>query len=107
MSLPLPPEPEDVKAFIKEVRSRFSEAGASGDDIDWDSLAVWYLNKLPSYLWKYWKECLEKRGYSWQRFLKVIKLHTNDAIRWAINEGVAWEDFVRNVMATLERYSRR
>jgi len=105
MNLPLPPEPEDIKAFTKEVRGKFKESWA-GDDIDQDSLAVWYLNKIPSYLWKYWKSELEREGYTWQRFLKVIKLHTNDAVLWALDDRLSWNTFIENVAATLERYKR-
>ena len=105
MNLPFPPEPEDVKAFIREVRDRLRSTSTSGDDIDWDSLAVWYLSKLPSYLWRHWKISLEKCGYTWQRFLKVIKLHTNDAILWAINGELEWYEFLERVRKTLGRYS--
>ena len=106
MNLQTPPEPTDIKQFIKEVRSRASSGNVSGDDIDWDSLAVWYLNKLPSYLWRHWKGKLEKEGYTWQRFLKVVKLHTNDAIMWALTEKLSWEAFVQNIVLTLKRYSK-
>jgi len=102
MELSIPPEPKDIKEFIKRQRDKFSIP-----DVDHDSLAVWYLNKLPSYLWKHWKGELEKEGYTWQKFLKVIKLHTNDAVLWALNEELSWSDFIENVMATLKRYGKR
>lgn len=106
MNLRIPPEPKDVKLFIKEVRSRASAEVTSRNDIDWDSLAVWYLSKLPSYLWKQWKNELEKEGYTWQKFLKVIKLHTNDTVLWALKEEISWDVFAKRVMATLERYAK-
>ena len=105
MELRIPPEPRDIKAFIREVRGRLGASGVS-DDIDWDSLAVWYLNKLPSYLWRHWKTVLEGHGYTWQRFLKVIKLHTNDAVLWALSGELSWREFIENVATTLKRYAK-
>jgi len=101
----MPPEPKNIKLFIRGVRSRVSKGNISGDNIDWDSLAVWYLNKLPSYLWKYWKNELEKEGYTWQKFLKVLKLHTNDVILWALNEEINWKELLIRIRDTIERYS--
>ena len=47
--------------------------------IDWDSLAVWAGNRIPSYLWKKWKFELSGRGFTWPQFLKPISYLTRDA----------------------------
>ncbi|MEL9909032.1 MAG: hypothetical protein QXP97_06465 [Desulfurococcus sp.] len=51
-------EPIDIKEFIKQVRRGLNE----GDSVEYDSQAVWSLNKLPKYLWEGWKEELRKNG---------------------------------------------
>lgn len=99
-SLPTPPEPKDVRNRIIDV----SKILGPGDEIDWDSQAVWAFNALPKYLWENWGPQLKPMGFTWQRFLKLLKLHTNDMILWALREAMTWEDFVRGVIRTLERY---
>ena len=105
INLPEPPEPTDIKDFIKNIRIRLGP----DSDIDWDSLAVWYLNKLPSYLWRHWKSYLEPRGFSWQKFIKVLKYNTNDIISWALTDEITWSELISEIIRTLSRYitSRR
>ncbi|MEM1611279.1 MAG: hypothetical protein QXQ57_06510 [Sulfolobales archaeon] len=101
IDLPFPPEPRDIKEFMREQRKRLG----SSPDIDHDSLAVWYLNKFPSYLWEYWKPSLEAVGYTWQRFVKVLKYATNDIIEWALYDSIEWDELVKRLARILERYS--
>ncbi|WFO74941.1 hypothetical protein J4526_07665 [Desulfurococcaceae archaeon MEX13E-LK6-19] len=101
MDLPVPPEPKDIKIFIKEQRKRLGSA----PDIDYDSLAVWYLNKLPSYLWRHWKQVLESKGYTWQKFIKVLKYSTNDVIEWALYDKLEWNELVNRLSNILNRYA--
>jgi len=99
--LPIPPEPKEIKEFIKRHRERLS----SVPDINHDSLAVWYLNKLPSYLWRYWKYSLESMGYTWQKFVKVMKYATDDIIDWALYDNLEWGELVKKLSRLLERYA--
>jgi hypothetical protein len=101
IGLPIPPEPEEIKRFIREHRMRLQ----SEPDIDLDSLAVWYLNRLPSYLWGVWKKDLEDRGYTWQRFVKILRYATSDVIEWALYDNLEWEDLVYRLIKLLERYA--
>ena len=101
MDLPVPPEPKDIKMFIKEQRKRLGPES----NIDYDSLAVWYLNKLPSYLWKHWKIHLESKGYTWQRFVKVLKYSTSDIIEWALYDNLEWDKLVNRLAELLDRYA--
>jgi hypothetical protein len=95
--LKAPQEPVEVRRQILEARTRLGPSA----DIDWDSMAVWLGNRVPSYLWKHWKGELEERGFTWQRFLKVMKYRTDDALLWA--EGrTPWEAFVGKVVESLE-----
>ena len=106
MGLPVLPEPKDLKEFIKRVRSTVSE-DRELEEIDQDNLAVWYGNKLPKYLWNHWKDALKEMGYSWQKFLRVLKLHTEDFIAWALHDTLNWEELIQKVISTLVRYSRK
>ena len=102
MGLSIPKEPNDLKDLIKIIRSRLR----SGDDIEYDSLAVWSFNRLPKYLWEHWKEELKRKGISWQKFLKILKFHTNDIISWALRDELNWRDLVLKVIHTLTYYAK-
>jgi len=100
MELPVPPEPKEIKEFIKKQRGKLGSA----PDIDHDSLAVWYLNKLPSYLWRHWKSNLEDFGCTWQKFVKVVKYATDDIIDWALYDSLSWNELVKKLARLLKRY---
>jgi len=102
MELNVPPEPREIKESIKKYRSVMSSIPT---DIEYDSLAVWYNNKLSSYLWRHWKSVLESYGYTWQRFTKVIKHATEDIIEWALYDKLGWVELVKRLETLLERYS--
>jgi len=88
------PEPVEIKKQILELRSRMGPE----EDIDWDSLAVWYGNRIPGYLWTEcrWKTILGKRGFTWQRFLKLMRRHTTDMVSW-VRGRISWEEFVHRL----------
>jgi len=46
-------------------------------------------------------------GYTWQKFLRVLKLHTNDIILWALESKISWKELVSRITDTLRRYRRR
>lgn len=100
MSLRSLPEPTDIKELIKQVREGLDE----GENIEYDSQAVWSLNRLPKYLWNGWKEELRSMGVNWQTFLRILKLHTIDAIEWALRETITWEEFLNRVSKSIEHY---
>ncbi|MFQ6075347.1 MAG: hypothetical protein ACE5Z5_04325 [Candidatus Bathyarchaeia archaeon] len=100
----IPPEPKEIQKFILALRS---DLGPSGG-IDWDSLAVWAGNKIPQYLWNseikpqyLWKRELKKRGFTWQKFLRLMKYRTDDAILWTYGR-ISWNDFVKKVIESIE-----
>lgn len=100
MGLPVPKEPVEVKEFIKEVRSYLG----SGNDVKNDSLAVWSFNKLPKYLWNQWGGELRRRGITWQKFLRILRLRTEDMIEWALRESLSWEKLVKKIEKTINNY---
>ena len=91
----IPPEPTDIKDAMKELMEKMI-----GEPWDWQSLAVWYGNKLPQYLWtrQDWKSELTKKGWRWQSFLSLLSKHTHEIIRWA-NGEISWREFI-NVLET-------
>jgi hypothetical protein len=101
MGLPVPREPTEIKELITAVRARLG----TGDDIDWDSLAVWSFNRLPKYLWFCWKDELKERGITWQRFLRILRLRTADIIAWGLKNSLSWEELVKRLETTIENYS--
>lgn len=100
MGLSKLPEPFDIKEFIKKIREGLGE----GENLKYDSQAVWSLNKLPKYLWNGWKQELKRRGVGWQMFLRILRLHTIDAIEWALRGALSWEEFLNRVSKSVEQY---
>ena len=43
---------------------------------------------------------LREEGFTWQKFLKLMKYRTGDAILWA-NGRITWEDFMNNVLESI------
>jgi len=100
--LPLPPEPRHIRKHILAVRAQLGPSR----DVDWDSLAAWYGNRVPQYLWTHWKSHLGDKGLSWQGFLRLMKNHTDDVVLWADGK-LSWEDFLGKVAQSVEEPSRR
>jgi len=96
-------EPLDIKEFIRRVRADLG----GGNSIDRDALAVWTFNRLPKYLWDNWKAELKEMGIRWQLFLKVLKMHTDDFIKWALYDKMEWSEVVERVSSTLEQYAEK
>lgn len=94
--LEIPPEPEEIRQSILALRSRLGPSVG----IDWDSLAVWAGNRIPQYLWAKWKMELREEGFTWQKFLKLMKYRTGDAILWA-NRRITWENFMNKVLESI------
>jgi hypothetical protein len=101
MGLPLPEEPKGIKELIKAVRARLGDRGS----VDYDSLSVWAFNRLPKYLWGHWGDELKRRGITWQKFLKIMKLHTLDVVAWALHDELEWAELAKRIEHTIETYS--
>jgi len=95
----VPKEPEALKAQITIMRREMKKEVGMG--IDWWQWAVWYGNRLPSYLWGEWEEELKAKGYNWQKFLKLMSYHKHDMILWVKGE-ISWKDFVEKVVESLK-----
>ena len=95
MKLLIPPEPKKLKKqFILQMKDL---------ELKFDSLSLWFGNKLPSYIWKNggWSKPLKDEGYSWQSFLKILSLHKKDMIRWSKN-SISWRDLLLGIQDTIK-----
>ena len=97
MKLPVPKEPTEVKDWIRKIEGMTDKSGR----INWDSLNVWYGNKLPQYLWGEWKDTLKPKGFTWQKFLKLLG-HRTDAVLLWYKGSYTWEEFVRETIKLIE-----
>lgn len=95
--LKIPEESREIKKFIIAVRSQLGE----NTTINWDSMAVWAGNRIPQYLWKSWRNELSRKGFTWQKFLRLMKYRTDDAILWAYDR-ISWTEFVESVIKSIE-----
>ncbi len=95
MKLSIPPEPIMLKKQSKDQRKE--------REWDIDSLALWFGNRLPSYLWKEgkWSKPLKDEGYSWQNFLKILSLHKKEMIRWS-RDAISWKEFLLRLQDTIK-----
>ena len=92
--LTIPPEPVKTKTqILRNMKSL-------GSGANWDALALWYGNPVPTYLWQSWGTALKKQGLTWQNFLKKMKYRTEDALHWA-KGNMSWDDFTRKVIESL------
>ena len=91
-----PKEPLEVKDWIKSL-----EKHTSGPGIDWESLNVWYGNQLPKYLWKEWKNELKPQGFTWQKFLRLLKHRTDKIILW-YKGIIKWKELVEEFIDLIE-----
>jgi hypothetical protein len=97
MKLPIPEEPKEIKSWMESL-------GAShfiGPGIEWNPLIVWYGNRLPKYLWDSWKADLKPRGFTWQKFMKLMRYRTDISVLW-YKGALPWRDFVKGVIALIE-----
>ncbi|RLG73191.1 MAG: hypothetical protein DRO11_00375 [Methanobacteriota archaeon] len=99
MVMVVPEEPERLREEIRELMLRWRTEESA--DIDWDNLALWYGNKIPKYFWDNWKTELKKRGFTWQKFLKLMRYRTTDAMMWVLGDK-RWKEFVKTVREDVE-----
>jgi hypothetical protein len=96
-------EPVHIKNRIKQI----GKVMCSSNDANCHKVIVWSNNELVKYLWDAWSEKLKVHGYSWQKFLKILKLMTGDIILWAIKDSITWDELLNRVASILKAYSER
>ncbi|MEK7208081.1 MAG: hypothetical protein AAB699_00855 [Patescibacteria group bacterium] len=97
MSLHIPKEPQEVKAWIAHLES----LSGPSTDIKWENLNVWYGNKLPQYLWHEWKNELKPQGFTWQKFSRLLRMRTDKMVGWF--KGLnSWQTLAEDIRDLLE-----
>ena len=97
MKLQIPDEPKEIKKWMEYTASHdFISPG-----IEWDPLVVWYGNKLPKYFWDFWKDDLKARGFTWQKFLRLMHYRTDISVLWYKGE-LPWKKFAAGVIELIE-----
>jgi len=91
LNLSTPKEPVEIKEQIKTFHQKYRN-----DSIDWASLNVWFGNQLPKYLWQEWKDKLKPAGFTWQKFLKLLKYRTDKIILWSQGK-ITWKGLVKEI----------
>ena len=86
-----------MKRWIQEMRSKYMTGLGTGGDRS----VVWFGNKLPKYLWDAWKEALKPQGFTWQKFMKLLRYRTDISVLWS-RDLLPWDEFVQNVVALIE-----
>ncbi len=66
-------------------------------EIDLEALIIWYGNKLPQYLWNNWKDQLKIKGWTWQKFLKLLRYTEKETILWRKNK-ISWKDLINKII---------
>ncbi len=87
-------EPRHLKDGLKLLMS--TSSGAT---------AVWYGNKIQSYIYRGWRDELEKRGISWRSFLRVMSTLTNTLEKW-VKDEMSWEELLSLVEKALKVETR-
>ena len=96
LKLSKPKEPREVKKQIK----LFYQKSYNGS-IDWASLNVWFGNQLPKYLWREWKDELKPAGFTWQKFLRLLKFRTDKIILWS-QDKLKWDDLTKEIIELID-----
>lgn len=97
MELHTPKEPQEVKDWIRSIEQMSSKTPG----VKWENLNVWYGNQLPKYLWSEWKDILKPRGFTWQKFLRLLK-HRTDAVLLWYRGTYTWDQFVEETIKLIE-----
>jgi len=98
--LPIPPEPVHIKKQISDIYSHLRVSSMEDK-----SLLVWFGNPIPSYLWSKsgWGRVLRPCGLTWQMFLKICSLHTQDMIKW-VEGDMAWDELIERIRTSVRKH---
>ncbi len=66
-----------------------------------DSFVVWYGNKLPKSLWDAWKDDLKPIGFTWQKFMRLLRYRTDVGVMW-YKGFLRWEEYVKKVVELVD-----
>ncbi len=93
----VPKEPQEIKKQMKSLKEKVF----TNPDIDWDSFVVWSGNQLPKYLWGEWKDQLKPQGFTWQKFLKLLRYRTDKILLW-FRGSLSWEELIKEIIDLIQ-----
>lgn len=102
LGLDVPREPMDLKQRLRQMRD--IACGGYSDSISCENRVIWSSSDIPKYLWNEWKDTLKNHGYTWQKYLSVLKLASGDLILWAFRDSLTWSELVKRIIKLLEIY---
>ncbi len=97
MELATLPEPKAIKQQMKAVHASLG----ADPGVNWESMVVWYGNKIPKYFWDSWKIELKARGFTWQKFMRLLRYRTDNFLMW-YRGSMTWADLVKTVEELVE-----
>ena len=86
-----------MKDWIRSIEQMSSK----DPNVKWENLNVWYGLQLPKYLWAEWKDNLKSEGFTWQKFLRLLK-HRTDAVLLWYKGAYTWEQLVEKIVELIE-----
>lgn len=95
------PDPDEPVSLKTDIQTQLPQ----DEPVNWDleSFAVWYGNRIQSYLWDEWKSILKPLGFDWQTFLKLMSLCTNSFTLWIADEK-EWSEVVDDIERRLSEW---
>ncbi len=97
MKLPTPKEPVEIKKWMEDVHATLYNAPG----INWAPAVVWAGNKLPKYLWDHWKDELKANGFTWQKFMRLMRYRTDNVLLW-YGGALSWPKLVGTITEMAE-----
>ncbi len=100
--LKIPAESEAVKNVVLFLWVEVGKARL-GDSIpaDPERKDIWSGSTLPEYLWDIWKDELGKKGFTHQKFLRLMKYRTDDMLLW-VYDRIPWRELVDRIIESME-----
>lgn len=93
-------EPKQVKEWMRKNEEHMNSLPIPKHKRD--ALIVWYGNKLPQYLWNNWKKELRIEGFTWQRFLELMKFCEEETILWYQNK-LPWRELIKKITNLIKK----
>ena len=97
MKLTIPPEPKEIKVFMEKIHKTIYNTPG----INWPPAVIWVGNKLPKYFWDHWKTELKSAGFTWQKFMRLMRYRTDNALAWYWST-ISWKAFAETVKELIE-----
>lgn len=97
LNLSQPSEPREIRDWMLSLEKKMSFENI----VYKDTYIVWSGNKLPKYLWDYWKNDLKPLGLTWQKFMKILHHRTDIGVLWYQGK-LPWADFIKKISELMD-----